>query len=322
MKRAIRSERVSDYPAIAETVACAFAQDGRPGTGEVSLVDLLRRDARFDPGLALVAEQDGRVVGYAIFSRYDVWVSGECVKGAMLAPLAVHPVAQRCGIGTALLREGWARLQANRIPFTFHMGVPEYYTRQGYDSHQFGHVCMRFAADALSNAVGMYEVRPFAMDDAMTVRRLWGEWHAGVPFAIAPGHRFLDWASSYKHIHSIVFVKGSTVRGYLRYDRFRPQHMPSFLAADADVFGAMLAYVKGLCADAAPVHFDVLLHPDADVATERAPTAFERVVTTVPAGFLRVLDEGCGPIMRYRDGVKSGSSAPGVLTYSPAFDIA
>lgn len=321
MELTIRSEQVSDYPAIAETLACAFARNGHPGMGETLLVDTMRRDVRFDPELALVAVCDGRVLGHAVFSVYEVQLDNERMHGAMLAPLAVHPSAQRRGVGTALLREGFARLHARSIPFTFHMGVPEYYPRHGYDSHQFGHVCMRFAGDALSNAVGMYEVRPFGIEDVPTVRRLWDEWHAGVPFAIVPGSHFLDWTASFEHVRSVVFVKGSTVRGYVRHDRFRPARMPAFLAADADAFGAMLAYVKGLCADASPEHFDVPLHPDAGVALERAPVAFERVATTMSAGFLRVFDERCQPIVHYRDGVKNGTVAPGILTLSPAFEV-
>ncbi|MBD3240802.1 MAG: GNAT family N-acetyltransferase [Chitinivibrionales bacterium] len=316
----VRSEKVADYPAIAETLALAFARNGRLGAGEMMLVDTMRRDTRFDPELALVAERDGRVVGHAVFSPYEIQLGTERARGAMLAPLAVHPAFQRGGIGGALLREGFARLKVQGIPFTFHMGVPEYYPRHGYDSHQFGHVCLRFAAEPLSNAVGMYEVRPFGPDDAETVCRLWREWHEGVPFAIVPGRHFLDWASPYEHVHSVVFVKGSTVRGYLRYDRSRPARMPSFLAADADVFGAMLAYVKGLC-QKVPEHFDVPLHPDAAVAAERVPGPFERMASTCSAGFLRVLDESYAPIVRYREGVKDGSGAPGILGLSPVYDF-
>ena len=123
----IRPERPEDAAAIRNVLCAAF-----PSAAESDLVEQLRRDD--DLALALVAENSGRIDGYAAFPKLTVEDAGSIHKVAGLAPVAVTPDWQRLGIGGALVREGHRLLHAQGYSLIFVLGDPNYYTRQGYDS--------------------------------------------------------------------------------------------------------------------------------------------------------------------------------------------
>lgn len=50
----------------------------------------------------------------------------------MLGPLGVVPSHQRCGAGTALVREGLERLEKRGVRQVFVLGDPAYYGRFGF----------------------------------------------------------------------------------------------------------------------------------------------------------------------------------------------
>lgn len=122
----VRPERAEDAVAIREILVVAF-----PSAAEADLVERLRRDG--DLALALVADNGGRVHGYAAFPKLTVEDAGRIHNVAGLAPVAVAPDWQRLGIGGALIREGHRLLFAQGYSLIFVLGDSNYYTRQGYD---------------------------------------------------------------------------------------------------------------------------------------------------------------------------------------------
>jgi putative acetyltransferase len=122
----VRAERVEDAVAIREILVAAF-----PSAAEAELVERLRRDG--DLALALVADNGGRLHGYAAFAKLTIEDAGGIHAVAGLAPVAVTPDWQRLGIGGALIREGHRLLHVQGYSLVFVLGDPNYYTRQGYD---------------------------------------------------------------------------------------------------------------------------------------------------------------------------------------------
>lgn len=80
--------------------------------------------------LSLVAERDATVIGHVLFSFACV----EKASAALLAPLCVLPDHQRTGIGTALVRAGFAGLREEGTCAVYVLGDPTYYKRFGFSA--------------------------------------------------------------------------------------------------------------------------------------------------------------------------------------------
>ena len=119
----IRDEMEADHAAVARLHRLAFG-----GDAEARLVDALRRSDAV--AVSLVAQSDDAVVvGHVLLSRL---VSP---PGALaLAPLAVLPDRQRCGVGSALVRAALARAREGGWAAAFVLGDPAYYGRFGFSA--------------------------------------------------------------------------------------------------------------------------------------------------------------------------------------------
>ena len=125
----VRTNTAAELPAVLELVGAAFAE-------EPAVVDLVRElaaDASFVPGLSLVAEDAGALVGYVLLTRAEV---GESATGVLpvliLAPLGVSPSHQRQGIGSRLVEEALDRARDRGESAVLVLGDPAYYGRFGF----------------------------------------------------------------------------------------------------------------------------------------------------------------------------------------------
>jgi len=118
----LRAERSGDKDVIRELLDEAFE-----GQAESRLVDALR--ASGVELTSLVADDDGVVVGHALFS--PVTLAG--LRGVGLGPMAVRPARQCSGIGTRLIELGIERLRDAGCPFVVVLGHPDYYPRFGFE---------------------------------------------------------------------------------------------------------------------------------------------------------------------------------------------
>ena len=80
--------------------------------------------------VALVADDAGAIVGQAAFSKTKV--AGADIGWHGCGPLSVLPARHRQGIGSALIREGLARLRALGSKGCVVVGNPAYYPRFGF----------------------------------------------------------------------------------------------------------------------------------------------------------------------------------------------
>ncbi|WP_233617423.1 MULTISPECIES: GNAT family N-acetyltransferase [Actinomadura] len=121
----IRAEAPADTAGIREVLLAAF-----PTPEEADLVDALRADPAWIPGLSLVAETpDGRLAGYSLLTRCRV--GGE--PALALGPVAVRPDLQRTGAGAAAVRAGLEAARARGENLVLVLGHPEYYPRFGFE---------------------------------------------------------------------------------------------------------------------------------------------------------------------------------------------
>lgn len=124
----IRQERKEDREAVFAVVEKAFANAPHTDHEEQFLVERLHESDAFIPELSLVAEREGKVVGYALFTKIkvDQWIL------LALAPLAVLPELQGKGIGAKLIQKGHEIAKKLDYLGCVVLGDERYYSRFSY----------------------------------------------------------------------------------------------------------------------------------------------------------------------------------------------
>jgi putative acetyltransferase len=120
----IRPEKPEDIPLIYSVHEKTFKRDA-----EAKLADKLRHACA--DHLSLVADENGTIAGHIMFTPVLI-KNGKELQGMGLAPMAVLPSRQRCGIGTLLVKSGLQILQDKGCPFVIVLGHPDYYPRFGF----------------------------------------------------------------------------------------------------------------------------------------------------------------------------------------------
>ncbi|MER6196411.1 bifunctional class I SAM-dependent methyltransferase/N-acetyltransferase [Streptomyces sp. NPDC001586] len=119
-----RPETAADVAAVREVNLAAFETPL-----EADLVDALRTDGAWLPGLSYVAEApDGSVAAHALLTACEV----DGVRALALAPMAVAPAFQRSGAGSAVVRALLAAARERGESLVLVLGHPEYYPRFGF----------------------------------------------------------------------------------------------------------------------------------------------------------------------------------------------
>lgn len=136
----IRPEKETDYALLDALHSQAFGAEG-----EANLVRNLRQGAFFTPSLSVVAEEDGRIIGHALFSDIVLTGSAGPVKTAALAPVAVLPEKQNQGVGTRLIETGLKAAAKAGYQCVLVLGEPGYYSRFGFDVNLAGKIQSPYA---------------------------------------------------------------------------------------------------------------------------------------------------------------------------------
>ncbi|WP_405922075.1 GNAT family N-acetyltransferase [Streptomyces sp. NBC_00122] len=120
----VRPETAADVAAVRDVNLAAF---GTPL--EADLVDALRTDTSWVPGLSYVAEgPDGSVAAHALLTVCEV----DGVRALALAPVAADPAFQRSGAGSSVVRALLAAAKERGESLVLVLGHPEYYPRFGF----------------------------------------------------------------------------------------------------------------------------------------------------------------------------------------------
>lgn len=125
----IRPETPSDHAAVQALLLAAFEDQGEL---VAAMTADLRAELAPDDGLALVAEEHGQVIGYALFTSNLLDAPRQLLRVPVLSPLAVLPDHQRQGVGGTLLRHSLELLRQRGVPVVLLEGSPGYYPRFGF----------------------------------------------------------------------------------------------------------------------------------------------------------------------------------------------
>ena len=124
----LRSENTGDIAAIAALTQAAFASAAHSSGTESAIVDALRAAGALS--VSLVADVDGQVVGHVAISPVSISDGSHGWYG--LGPVSVLPAYQGRGIGTGLINQALAQLQAKGAAGCVVLGEPGYYQRFGF----------------------------------------------------------------------------------------------------------------------------------------------------------------------------------------------
>ncbi len=124
----IRNEKSADIETISEVTVAAFQNHPISKHTEQFIIRALR-DANALT-ISLVAETNGKIVGYIAFS--PVTISDGSLNWHGLGPVSVLPEYQKRGIGKLLIHEGLSLLKARGSKGCVLVGDPKYYKRFGF----------------------------------------------------------------------------------------------------------------------------------------------------------------------------------------------
>lgn len=124
----LRQEEKRDYKEVYELIKESFKGAEHTDGKEQDLVVALRKGEAFIPELSLVAEEDGKLIGYILLTKLKV--GDEILLG--LAPVAVLPEYQNKGIGGKLIEEGHRIGKELGYKGSIVLGYPKYYSKFGY----------------------------------------------------------------------------------------------------------------------------------------------------------------------------------------------
>lgn len=122
----IRPERPEDASAIGAITTDAFRNASHSGGNEARIIEALRAADALT--ISLVGTDDGgAIIGHVAFSPVEI--DQQPGKWFGLGPVSVPADLQCRGIGSALIREGLARLEALGADGCILLGDPAYYAR-------------------------------------------------------------------------------------------------------------------------------------------------------------------------------------------------
>lgn len=318
----IRKEELKDYQKVAEVSLLAF-RNRKPGEDfyrELILGDVLRHSSYYDNDLALVAEIEGQIVGYALFSPVHVSYIGKMVKSVILAPIAVHPEYQGLGIGGKLLDEGHKIAKEKGYAASLLFGEKDYYPRFGYIPKMFSYTGLKIKREDLPITNENVTQRPVEPRDIDSLVSIWNKWYEDEPIAVFPGNNLLDWVSHDREFRATTVLKGEEVIGYVRYEVDRPWVIMEFIAKDKCAMH-ILTCIKGLVAakqEAEVVH--IALNPYSKKVAQEIPLNLIPNINMSVHGMLKVLDEDSTPIKDYVTFISVNENNAAVINFPPAIE--
>lgn len=127
----IRTEERRDFTVIYRLVKRAFETAEVSDGQEQEYVIKLRGGRGYIPQLALVAEEEGALIGYVMLTKILLKRRAER-EVLLLAPLSVALEYRGRGVGSRLVNEALERASARDWEAVFLVGDPDYYGRFGF----------------------------------------------------------------------------------------------------------------------------------------------------------------------------------------------
>lgn len=128
----IRRETPEEFAEIYDLVKVAF-QTAKVSNGkEQDFVDELRSSGNYIPELALVAEDNGKLIGHIMLTRTYIINGEDKFETLLLAPLSVALEYRNRGVGSDMVKESFKLAKETGYRSVLVVGDPAYYHRFGF----------------------------------------------------------------------------------------------------------------------------------------------------------------------------------------------
>ncbi len=135
----IRQETENDFSQIYDLVKTAFQTAHVSSGDEQNFVNRLRGSGNYIPELALVAEENGNLIGHIMLTDIYVVNGDNKYKALLLAPISVVLEQRNKRVGSKLINESFRLAKELNYASVFLVGDPAYYNRFGFQpSINFG----------------------------------------------------------------------------------------------------------------------------------------------------------------------------------------
>ena len=128
----IRQEKQDEFKQIYDLVKIAF-QTAKVSNGkEQDFVNQLRSSSGYIPELALVAEENDKLIGHIMLTRNYITTISCSKETLLLAPLSVALEYRNKGVGSKLINKSFELAKSMGYKSVVLVGDPAYYSRFGF----------------------------------------------------------------------------------------------------------------------------------------------------------------------------------------------
>lgn len=128
----IRQEKQSEFEQIYDLVKIAFQTAKVSGGTEQDFVNQLRSSGNYIPELALVAEENNKLIGHIMLTRKNINNNGCNMETLLLAPVSVVLEYRNRGVGSLLISKSFELAKSMGYKSVVLVGDPAYYKRFGF----------------------------------------------------------------------------------------------------------------------------------------------------------------------------------------------
>jgi predicted N-acetyltransferase YhbS len=161
----IRPENKTEYDIIYQLVKTAFETARMKEGDEQDFVDRLRASGNYIPELALVAEEDGKMIGHIMLTRTYVESENGKFEALLLGPLSVLLEHREKGVGSKLARTSLSLARDMGFKAVFLAGNRAYYSRFGFvPALRYGIKCNIEVPEELIENIMACELVPNALE--------------------------------------------------------------------------------------------------------------------------------------------------------------
>lgn len=128
----IRQEKPSDFSKIYQLIKLAFETAPVKDGDEQDYVDNLRKSNRYIPELALVAEDNEKLIGHIMLTKMQIVNETKIYEELLLSPISVILEYRNRYIGKSLIERSFEIAKNLGYTAVFLCGDPGYYGRFGF----------------------------------------------------------------------------------------------------------------------------------------------------------------------------------------------